>query len=330
MHFLQIEGWAAAGKAVLWSLLDGHKDIFVNPIHDYSHCAIFYGDLNINSLRENLLKTQYYKIERLSKIGYDPIDFGNNATLESKFDFDFYNFDKAISSSIGLNNSLQGKDFLDVYTKKFIENYKTKKYDHRDIKYFASMGNYYEYQKYITSDFFKYTKTIFIQRSVEGIFTGRLKRKPRSIDNVLSKQFAPGWSDLMGVGDVESILHYDCTVLRLKVLFPSNVMVIDFDEIVLNPEKVMKSVSQFLEIPFIGILTTPTRDGLYLEKDGISFTGNINDNPELFLTPIMKVSIKLHKLLFMIHGLPINFLHIKSIVRYLYQRIKGIKYFKGL
>lgn len=70
---IQVDGWFAGGKTLLWSLLDGHKDIFVNPIHDYSFSMFL--DKKDNDewilkkhsivLRKILSTSEYYKFEKI-------------------------------------------------------------------------------------------------------------------------------------------------------------------------------------------------------------------------------------------------------------------------
>lgn len=34
--FLNIDGWFGSGKGVLWTLLQGHPDVYCSPLHDFS------------------------------------------------------------------------------------------------------------------------------------------------------------------------------------------------------------------------------------------------------------------------------------------------------
>lgn len=330
MNFIQIDGWAGAGKGVLWSLLDGHSDLFVNPIHDFSHCAVF-NDPDILSFRQFLGKTEYYKLEKLARFGYDPIDFGDNQSEDNMFDFDFYGFDKQIANHFFLNDSLEDSNsFIDAYMSAFIAAYKTKKYDPQKIKYFASMGNYYEAGGYLNSKFMSDSKTIFVRRDVEGIIAARINRQKRDIDNKKSKQFAPSFSDLMSVSEVESIQAYNQLMLKLRSKLPDSIFIIDFERLVYTPQCAMQDIANFLNIEFQDILCVPTRDGVNIGNDNVSFIGKINDDPDNILSSGQRIAIKIHKLLFFMHRQAVNIFSMNALVIWAYSRLKKKGVFGGL
>lgn len=330
MNFIQIDGWAAAGKGALWSLLDGHKDIFVNPIHDFSHCALF-NDITHNSFRKAFATTEYYKLEKLSKIGYDPIDFGGKKSINNIFNFDFYEFDKKIAEY--LSDPYKIKDvgvILDVYMNAFIESYKNKKYHSNELKYFASMGNYYLWQSYTNSELMRCIHTIFVRRSPEGIIAARINREKRSIDSEGSNQFAPSFTQLMSIGDVEAICAYNDLISSMEKNFPSSVLVLDFEDLIINTEDTMRRVAKFLSIDFDPILCISTRDGQPISIGETSFVGKVNDDPDLILSFWQKKRIKLHCYLYNLHRLPVNLFSINSIGLWLYRYLKKTNIIRSL
>ena len=330
MNFIQIEGWAGSGKGVLWSLLDGHSEIFVNPIHDFSHCAIFHKP-NHKNFRKLLSNTEYYKLEKLSKIGFDPIDFGANACLDNPFHFDFYEFDGKFGGKMATPEAkITAEFFIEQYSKSFIEAYKNKKYDCSKLKYFASMGNYYEFPYYLETDFFEKFKTIFIRRDVEGIIASRVNREKREVDDQMSNQFAPSFKQLMSVSDVEAICYYNELIENLSDKYPKNLLILEFEDLVMDPARTMLLVSEFLGVQFEKILLEPTRDGEIIKSGEITFTGQVNDKPHQILTKIERVQIAAHAFLYKIHKHPINFLNINAIGIALYRFLKKHKIVGGL
>lgn len=330
MNFIQIDGWAAAGKGALWSLLDGHKDIFVNPIHDFTHCALFQ-EITHNNFRKLLTETEYYKLEKLSKIGFDPIDFGAKKTIKNNFNFDFYKFDKIMAEI--LSDPVEKKDiniFLNLYMQTFIGSYKNKTYCVDDLKYFASMGNYYHWESYKDSELMKCIRTIFVLRAPEGIIAARINREKRAIDSKDSHQFAPSFKQLMSVGDVEAICAYNELICFMEKQFPENVMVLDFEDLVINTDATMRRVAKFLSIEFDPVLCIATRDGQPISSGDTSFVGKVNDDPDIILSFWQKNFIKLHCYLYKIHKLPVNFLSLNSIGRWLYFRLRKSNIIRSL
>ncbi|MFQ1947821.1 hypothetical protein ACK35A_20620 [Aeromonas veronii] len=78
---INIDGWFAGGKSVLWSLLDGHPDVFVNPVHDYSFSLLLTHDDSeewikkkySTTLRKTLAMAEYFKLEKIMYDGYPGI-----------------------------------------------------------------------------------------------------------------------------------------------------------------------------------------------------------------------------------------------------------------
>lgn len=330
MNFIQIEGWAGAGKGAIWSLLDGHSDIFVNPIHDFSHCALFYGLDHIN-FRKMLAGTEYYKLEKLGKLGSDPIDLGGKVSVENHFNFDFYKFDQILGDY--LSDPATKKDcrsVLNQYMQAYILSYKNMVYDLSALKYFVSMGNYYSWEHYHNSDLMKNIKTIFVRRDPSGIVASRVNREKRSIDDKESFQFAPTFKQLMSVGDVEAICAYNDMMVSLRHKYPRSVLILDFEDIVFGTEKAMKTVAEFLEVEFDHIMCIPTRDGKVIESGETSFVGKVNDNPDEILTVFEKIAIQLHASMYALHKRPVNLLSLNSVGMYIYKKLKRQKLIRGL
>jgi hypothetical protein len=328
MNFIQLEGWACAGKGVLWSLLDGHSEIFVCPTHDFSHCVEYYGDIDKFSFRNSLSKTEYYKLEKLSSIGYDPISFGNKAEEKNPFNFNFYEFDRSVSSMILKNEKLKGIDFAKLYARNFIKNYTPNNPELINKKYnfFAAMGNYHCYKRYELTNMIKEIKTIVVIREVEGIVASRVNRDPRDVDSASYKHFSPEFRSLIRKSEVEMICDYNNFMKKLANKYPDNFLIIDFKKLISSHSTQMKKVCNFLDIEFEDILNTPTRDAISIGNEDNSFVGKENDNPNEILTFKEKVIIQIHKVLFNFHKQPFNILNPIEILRFIYRRFQDKKF----
>ena len=288
---IQIDGWFAGGKSVLWSLLDGHKDIFVNPIHDYSHAMLL--DKNNNDewikkkhttfLRKTFAASEYYKFEKIfleQKLG---IVYSANITQNLSYTTDFYNFDNNFYRKLHKLPHWSIESITDTLYKTLYEEH-TKNYEIYP-KYYATMSNAWKYKLYKNiPTIFPNMKSITVKRGLKNIIATRTNRKER-IDDLNSYQaFSTPFELIMERKEVDWILNFFHTNEMLQKEFPNHFLVVEFEDLVHNTEVSMKKIASFLEVEYDEILSIPTRDKIVLEHNGVSFIGEENDDYKKLLT----------------------------------------------
>ncbi len=289
---IQVDGWFAGGKTLLWSLLDGHKDIFVNPIHDYSF-SMFLDKKDDDEwilkkhsivLRKILSTSEYYKFEKIYLEKKYQIHFSTNKIMDVDYNVDFYKFDKLFFSRLNDMKSWTIEEIINCLYSSYYDIYKGLekiKYP----KYFASMSHPGHFDKYQNiPNIFPNMKSILVKRNIKNIIATRMNRKERPKDLNSFQAFRTPLKKILDTKEIEKILNYFETYDELQKKFPSQFFIVDFDELVLNPQEAMKKVANFLEIEYEDILSIPTRDGNLLELDGVSFIGKENDTFENLLT----------------------------------------------
>ena len=121
---IQIDGWFAGGKGVLWALLDGHSEVFVNPIHDFSHSLLlnhsndeeWLEKKHTTHLRKILAPSEYYKFEKIFLEKKLAITYASNNTEYINYDTDFYKFDALfIENLLKLDNWTIEKVIKELY-----------------------------------------------------------------------------------------------------------------------------------------------------------------------------------------------------------------------
>ncbi len=287
---IQIDGWFAGGKSVLWSLLDGHKDIFVNPIHDFSHVALLNHKNNeewvtkkhTTHLRKILAITEYYKFEKNFFEGKLGIGYSTNNVDYLPYSTNFYEFDKKFYISLEKSKKWDLEFIIETLYKSYYVVHTQKK----DFpQYYATMSHPGHFKNYKNiPEVFPNMKSIVVKRGLKNIIATRTNRKERPKDLNEHQAFNTPFNVILQREEIEKILEYFDTNKKLQEQYPEQFLVVDFNDLVENTENTMKKVAKFLNIEYTTILSIPTRDGIVLEKDGMSFIGKENDDYKELLT----------------------------------------------
>lgn len=294
---IQIDGWYAGGKSVLWSLLDGHKDIFVIPVHDYSYQAflkssnddLWIKNKDIITLRKLLSEQGYHRFENayLRKKLYIHLSSNNYISLD--YNANFYEFDKKfISKIIQLDNWSIDKIIEILYSEFYIQY--TNNSDTMP-KYYASMGHPLSVDYYTTlKQILPNSKRIVVKRDIKNIIATRINRCDTNGLVYKSKLL-----DILSNSEIVDILKYYHDIEMLALENPTQIYITNLSDLINHTKEEMQKIAKFLDIEFNDILTIPTRDGILLEQNGESFIGRENDIAENLLSK--KESILIDKFL---------------------------------
>jgi hypothetical protein len=322
MILLNLEGWPASGKTLLWSLLDGGETIFVDPIHSYFHYAFLDVEMEYrpttNELRKQLAKTEFYKIEQLSLFKSYPISYGKGQNKDWPFIFPFSNFEKELLEFVHFEKP-RYYDILEWIMHKYVILYS--KNEVNKFKYFCTMSNYFFYKKY--SQNFKFPqKTIVLLRNVEDIIASRISRTPREMDGLSSEAFSPSLTKLLNESEVQSIQDFNNYFLNISSQL--DILVLKFEDLFgKNKTSTINKICKFLEIPFNEIYLKPTRDGIVINSDDVNIDSKPNDGVFLLSKHERKI-INIQKNIYKILKIPVNILSLKAIIRFIYLKFRKI------
>lgn len=289
---INIDGWFAGGKSVLWSLLDGHPDVFVNPVHDYSFSLLLTHDDSeewikkkySTTLRKTLAMAEYFKLEKIMYDGYLPIHFSADVHYKLPFNFDFYSFDRHFMQALHKRDKWSVACIIeDLYES--LRVVWQKDTSPKKPKYYAAMSHpryFVHYHKipHLIPDM----KNILVKRDIRSIIATRTNRTERPRDLNECQAFRTPFEKVIKSQEIKHICSFFNAYEELALRHPDNFIIVDFNQLVSTPEAEMQRISSFLEIEYMPILSTPTRDGVLLECEGLSFIGQENDTWEKLLT----------------------------------------------
>jgi hypothetical protein len=329
--FVQIDGWYGGGKGVLWSLLDSHSEVFVCPIHDFSFAKLLDQDntkewikkKHSTELRQILAKSEYYKFEKVFYDGVIPIHISSDVHIDTPYCTDFYKFDQKFYKNL---HKLEEWSVETIVEKLYEAFYKVHIKDINNYpKYYASMSHAGSYNLYKNiPSILPNMKSIVVKRGLKNIIATRTNRKERPGDLNDKQAFRVPFDRITNSGEVENICHYFSTYEKLQERYPEQFMIVEFDDLVKDTKNSMQKVAKFLDIEYEEILSKPTRDGVLLEHNGMSFIGEENDDYRKLLTQeeigVIDRRIRLYK----IHGQPFNVFSLKSWIKHIAIKYKTV------
>jgi hypothetical protein len=278
---LQIDGWWGGGKSLLSSLLDGHPEIKVTPIHDAAHMAFLsendpaiFENKDLNYVRRIIAsKSEYYNLEKFSRLGYRRIAFSKDVLLRLPMDFDFYTFDKKWIDTL-LDQKIWTEEVILDTLYQTLGDILSKNHSHS--KYVASLswprlGNQETFFRKLPN-----AKNILIKRPVIDVIATRSGRKP--MEHTLNNHFAPGFEKIINSSEIEDIMDYYAFWQKQHELFPKQVYVTEMNRLIHDRESEMTKIAAFLDIEMNDCLLKSTFLGNRIEYNGVSYADQVFDN----------------------------------------------------
>jgi len=319
---IYIGGAVMSGKNILWRLLDGHTKIVSNVHHNNIGSFILHKDCKkLFTRRVSKFERESYKFIPNCQIAYKtgetvvvPIGrffhamycFSQYSSLYSyakgggfatsskegeleKFESNFNTnvFEDRLEKEIFFNKHkklFSEEELVDIiylsYICAFEDERLFKKLTEKDFHFVDTLSNGIESINMV-QDKMPGAKIIIMTRGLESLvfanssrisgYKGSLK-----IDNDF-KRVLYNQSKF-----VKKINNFYNEALNLKKR-SDNVLLVDFDDLILRTEYTMMRISRFLELDYEVILSTPTINGIALKGEGKKIIGKINDNPKSYL-----------------------------------------------
>lgn len=246
-----IYGPAASGKGILCRLLDGHSNLSVTPIHDtfpklledfnpgdVEEKMLFY------RLRKSLTKTRYYLFEDFAHHRSLQTEISAKSRPEEPIELDFYQMEQDWTAEV--NTGTRTVEVIKSIFHSFFENITDYSYERSSCQYYIGMGAITSspMEKLIKED--RDSKIIFIDRDPRAVVASKGSRPNRSIEDFIRK------------GLVFKTKKHLYKARNLKRKHPNRVLIIHFEDLILNSEQTMDDISEFLDIKPEKILYTPS------------------------------------------------------------------------
>lgn len=284
---LQIDGWWGGGKSLLASLLDGHPEIAVTPIHEATHMAFLSANeadifrlKDLNYIRRIIAsKSEYYNLEKFSRLGFRRMAFNKDVALRLEMVLDFYDFDKSWVDNLLQTDIWNEENILRVIYQtlhqKLLHTNSTTTYE-ASMSWPRLMNQLTFFEKLPNA------KNILIKRPVIDVIASRAGRKP--MENTLNNHFAPGFEKIIHSNEVSDIMTYYDYWEKQQKKNPQQVFITDISSLIYNRQDEMRKIAQFLGIDYLDILQKATFLGKEILHNGMSYADQVFDTAENVLT----------------------------------------------
>lgn len=279
---LYICGGPASGKSTLGYLLDGHPEVMVSFFHDqlistYSQAGeteelrdrMNEEFFDILAFRDLVSNSGYYKLQRISEGVMSQKPFARDEKLHLEPDgFDFYDFERQWLSDLNQSGDFTPENVLTTIYKHMFLQWNSSGYNPDTCQYFAGMGTTHGYEYLLENT--AGGKIIYVERDPRGIVATRAG--PVGNKNM---------SEKLRTGSVYSLNESHRRARFLEETYPGRVLVVGFEELILDTSTCMESIAAFLDIAVEDTLFEPTFGREPIAPDQ-QFIGEINDDwPDL-------------------------------------------------
>lgn len=285
-----------AGKAVLLALLEGNPSVFSTPLwHDNVSAALckfvplaqrvpnglaegIYGNnLQLKYFRDLLAETEYSRLESVSLQKFYIFHLSNNEQIRIPIQFDFYSMDRELAKTIwNMQNYNPENIFAAIFTAlhNAIGGEETNKF-----RYALSMpyNDFRDYEELIST--FPQGKVIYIDRDIPSALGSTILRRARllktSFTTECKNEFLGGDNNFLF-----ELIHRTNKIQKLSIIYPEKILVVKFEEIILETEKTMRTICEWLSIPFTENMLRATFQGQIIDSRA---TGSIQDDMQKLL-----------------------------------------------
>ena len=283
-NFILISGPKAAGKSIIRGIIDGHPDIFVSPFHELILQAFDSEDpdqakafkaRDIEYVRTRLsCVSKYFSLERLSlsKYSYTHIS-AMEEDVAVPLSFDFYKFDRDwVSELLGFKTEWSVYTICRILYTHFDKNLNNTGPFKEKIYYSALSDGYAGTPLKFIKNFPK-AKIIFVKRDIVELLSALVGRQPRSVDLYRSEGFK---RDLLAKEYVSESFILETKKLYLEIdilkkIHKDNILILNFNELFNDSQKVKQEILDFLNLDEHEILNHYSVLGSVIERpNGVS------------------------------------------------------------
>jgi hypothetical protein len=286
-----------AGKSVLAALLEGHENVFSTPLwHDQVSVALvqysdwdagvdhtladgIYGtDLRIKYLRHILAtETEWWGLEIVGRQGFYIFHLSGIEMLRIPIILDFYSMDRNVADVVWRMDTCAAPQVFSAIFTSLRSSLTSVKAGNERYAVSLAPNEFSDYRLLMNT--YPGGKVIYIDRDPFDAIGSTIYRRSQLLGtkfkDELNKEFI-GNNDLM-----HEIVHRKESVQKLQIVYPENLLCIDFSELILDTERTMHKVCKFLNILFTPQIVKATFQGRIIDERA---TGKIQDDMRSILS----------------------------------------------
>ena len=285
-------------------MLDGHKNVFVSPIHELLPFDLSNGhsakrsleNCDIQQLKERMAsEAKYFQLEMMShrKIRY--MDNGGNGGLTShNLQFDFYDFDRQWSCKVMAPNfKWKAPNIMSVLYREMAGQFLNMN-TLEQLKFFATMSDGIPGKFKPFLECYPNSKIIYITRSYKDVVAALNNRKYLVGQSIFTREEL--WAKYSSLEFFRSFFKLESEATNIQREFSDRFLIINFDSFFFDFELTKQTICKFLKIEEMDILDkftmlgeeTSTNNGQDIFKTKLDVAENILSPSELIYLRMME------------------------------------------
>ncbi|MBK1857053.1 hypothetical protein [Cerasicoccus arenae] len=231
------------------------------------------------ALRSSICANGYYRLETFSHLGHFPFYFSRENVHLEPFKFSFQDFDLELFNKLRQGSDWNFNFIFDTLYETLIKHHLGKQAVEDIHTIVALEGNDGTIFRHLESNDFDFS-LIYMLRSAQGIMASISQRKP--VEGIRSMMGDLGIDRKM----VFEIFERQKVAKEYAARFPEKVLLINFEDVVNNPQLLHSKLQKFLNLPEDNPNWEPSLNGKSLAQEyGVEMFNQEIDSAEKKLTP---------------------------------------------
>lgn len=240
--------------------------------------GIYGNDLRLKHFRNLLIQeTEWDRLEAVSRQGFYIFHLAGRAQIRIPIEYDFYNMDKELISKIWNMKQCNPESLFSAIFSTLQETISP--IHNKNTRYALTMpkNDFCNYNLLLNT--YPNGKIIYIDRDIFSAVGSTIYRRSTLLKKTFLEEIEKEFTENNSF--IYELIHRSKSVLNLQHTYPDHILSINFNDLIINTENVMRKVCNWLSVPFTEHMLKATFLGKVIDNRAV---GCIQDDMKAILT----------------------------------------------